>query len=705
MKKIILFLFSALLTGGLVSCGNDASLKVTFDARREESKPLTLVAGSDNKITQTDEVKALTENYPYHVFKNWYKSLDAAKTLDDGENNENIYTFSETISSSFTVYAGYEETYIDAATKKKIDLTLGVYQTLGYSSLPLLENTPYENLKDDYSFKAVGVKDEQFKTYKDTLVKAGFQETSLNKFLDKLGRYFVSFLYENDELTYTISFNDEVGEFPANFLGTMSPALDASLYLDPSQFSLVKNELGEDKSKKFIVSQKETSLLGQGKTQAKTVYYMPKDNDEEPDKSFGDYLSNNGFSLASSSSLTYVDMFLSSMVTVNVVSDDELLMSPSLTDLGVKKGMVEATFYPKYTTSLNRKELANYYQKLTGKEYPSSFPEWGKIGKAFSLLNGYSSGNNYGPGFFVSGASKANFDAVMKELYSQGYTYSKSEGTYSTSFTFISSTGEHHIHFTYYDSSKVKGLFSDLCQVVIIRAKSVYETLSEWLSKQNVGGGSLASIPSLPGTSVTGGKNSSYPYMYTLMGEGVSESDFLSYQNALTEEGFVSEGEKEGYYYYHTRDNYYNLALRYDTSTSYLYLVISYNAYSKGKFSANDLLLAAKKRLAVDELIIPGLSEWIGEEGKELTAMSFYDGSSQRILFYENVPLEETSKARQTALLEVINKDSSWENVGSNSSGITFYKNADNVYLYTTTMKEEKEDGTTTYSFVLGLYK
>ncbi len=706
MKKIILFLFSVLLTGGLVSCGNSSSYKVTFDARRDESKPLTLVAGSDNKITQTDEVKALTENYPYHVFKNWYKSLDAAKTLDNGENNENVYTFSETITSSFTVYAGYEETYIDSAVKKKIDLTLGVYETLNYSPLPLLEDTPYENLKDDYSFKAVGVKNDQFKAYKDTLTKAGFKETSDNKFLDKLGRYFVSFLFENGDLTYTFSFNDTEGEFPANYLGTMSSALDTSLYLDPSQFTLAENELGEDKSKKFIVTQKEVTLLGQGsKTQTKSVYYMPKSGDEEADKSFGAYLTEHGFSLASNTSLTYVDMFLSSMVTVNVIREDDFIVNPSLKNLGVKVGMVEATFYREYSTSLSKSELANYYQRLTGNEYPSSFPDWSKIGKAFSLLNGYSSGTNYGPGFFISGASKENFDAAMNELFEQGYSYSKSEGEYYWTFTFVSPTNEHVINLTYYDSSKVKGLFSDLCQVIIIHAKSVYETLSEWMSKQNVGGGSLTSVPSLPGSSLVGREDSSYPFIYTLTAEKVNESDYESYQNALVEAGFIFTKEEEGYRYYKSSDGYYSLALRYNSSTSYLYLTISYEAYLKKEFSSIDVLSLAKKRLGVEELVIPGLADWIGEK-KELTVMSFYDGDNQRAMFYENVSSIEIAKERQTALLEAIDKDSSvFEKVGSNSSGVTFYKNADGVYLYTTTTKVTSNDGTVSYNFVLGLYK
>lgn len=711
MKKSALLLLSSILL--LSSCGEGETsstsnkLQVTFNPLREGVSSLQVEINQDNKVTPSDEITALTNNYKYHSFVNWYKSEEAAKTLDAGENNENIFHFEDSVTSSMTLYAGYEVSFIDKAVTNKIELTLGSYQKLGYSPLPLLEDTPYEDLsKETYSFKAVDVKESSLTYAGSLLTKNGFTSQGNGLYLDKLGRYFVALEYANNELKYTLSFNDKLGEFPSNALGTLSSAMDASLYLTPDGFTLAKNEKDEDLSKKFIVTQKHGKLINGLVSDVKTLCYMPKDNDEDAAKSFGNYLKGLGYSLASNKSLIYADPFMSSLVTVSTVSQMNLMIDSSLKKAGAKEGMVMASFYSGYTMSLSRETLAEDYEDITGVSYPESFPDFSKIGKAYSLINGYSSGENVGPGFVISACSKTSFDEVLNELYEQGYSYSKTESSYYWTFTLSSPTGEHIMQFTYYDSSKIKGLMSDLCKVVIIRAKGAYEKLGEWLTKQNVGGGSLTSIPALPTKKVTGNKNSSVPYIFTVAGSDATSEDMTTYEASLVKAGFIKGEEKDGYHYYSTEDDYYQLAVYFDEAHTTLYAFIYYQCYNYTSRDVASILKEAETRLEVDTLSIPGLTDWLGEGKKELTTMSLFDGSNQRYIIYGEDTTEEEATAQKTALLAKLDEDTStWTKIGSNSSGTIFYQNSDGVVLYTQVGKHTNEDKTVVYYLYLGMYK
>ena len=132
MKKSILLLLSSMLL--LSSCeGGETSSKangalVTFNPLREGVSSLKVEVGEDKKVAPSDEITALTANYKYHTFVNWFKTEEAAKTLDAGENNENIFHFEDTVTSSLTLYAGYEVSFIDKGVTNKIELTLGAYQ-------------------------------------------------------------------------------------------------------------------------------------------------------------------------------------------------------------------------------------------------------------------------------------------------------------------------------------------------------------------------------------------------------------------------------------------------------------------------------------------------------------------------------------------------------------------------------------------------
>ncbi len=711
MKKSILLLLSSFLL--LSSCGGEETSSkangaiVTFNPLREGVSSLQVEVGEDKKVASSDEITALTSNYKYHSFVNWFKTEESAKALDTGENNENIFHFEDTVTSSMTLYAGYEVSFIDQGVSNKIDLTLGVYQKLGYSPLPLLEETPYEDIeKETYSFKAVDVKEDSLDKAGSLLTENGFVSQGNGLYLDKLGRYFVSLSYANNELKYTLSFNDEEGKFPSNALGTLSSALDASLYLTDAGFTLAKNEKDQDLSKKFIVTQKRGQIIRGLTSDVKVLCYTPKDGDEDAAQSFGNYLKSLGYTLASSTSLLYVDPFMSSIVTVSTVGKMSLMLDSSLKEAGVKEGMVMASFYSGYKTSLSREELAKDYESITSVAYPDSFPDFAKIGKAYSLINGYSSGENVGPGFVVSACNKIAFDELLNELYEQGYSYSKSTGSYYWTFTLSSPTGEHIMQFSYYDSTKIKGLMSDICKVVIIRAKSAYEKLEEWLAKQNVGGGSLTSLPSLPNKKVTGNKNSSLPYIFTLTGSDATEEDMTTYEASLIKAGFIKGEEKDGYHYYDTKDGYYKVAVYFDETHAILYAFIYYQCYNYTARTVSAILSEAKTRLGVDSLSIPGLASWLGENEKEHTTMSMYDGTYQRYLIYGDDTSQEEATSQKNALLAKIDEDSStWTKVGTNSSGTIFYQNADGVVIYVQVGKHANDNEETVYYLYLGMYK
>ena len=711
MKKSILLLLSSMLL--LSSCeGGETSSKangalVTFNPLREGVSSLKVEVGEDKKVAPSDEITALTANYKYHTFVNWFKTEEAAKTLDAGENNENIFHFEDTVTSSLTLYAGYEVSFIDKGVTNKIELTLGAYQKLGYSPLPLLEGTPYEDLsKETYSFKAVDVEEDSLNKAGDLLTENGFVSQGNGLYLDKLGRYFVSLTYANKELKYTLSFNDEEGKLPSNALGTISSALDASLYLKDEGFTLAKNDKDQDLSKKFIVTQKRGKIVNGLVSDVKVLCYTPKEADEDAAKSFGNYLKGVGYSLASNTSLLYVDPFMSSIVSVSTVKKMTLMLDSSLKAAGAKEGMVMASFYSAYKTSLTKEELAKDYESITSVAYPDSFPDFAKIGKAYSLINGYSSGENVGPGFVVSACNKIAFDEVLNELYAQGYSYTKSTSSYYWTFTLSSPTGEHVMQFTYYDSTKIKGLMSDLCKVVIIRAKSAYEKLSEWLEKQNVGGGSLTSIPALPNKKVTGNRNSSLPYVFGFSGSDATAEDVTTYGESLVKAGFVKGEVKDGYHYYHTKDGFYDIAVYFDEAHTTLYVFLYYNCYSSTSRNVSAILKEAQIRLGVENIAIPGLSEWLGEGEQELTTMSVFDGTYQRYLIYGLNTTEENATAQKTALLAKLDEDTThWKKVGTNSSGTVFYQNSDGVTVYVQIGKQTKDDGTKVHYLYLGMYK
>lgn len=705
-KSLILILASAcLLSACQQEAKEDTSLSVSFDALREGQEVLKVNVGTDNKVAPSEEISALVSNYEYHTFVNWYTSKEAAEALDAGENDANIFDFDVAITSSITVYAGYEESWIDQAVTEKIELTLGSYQTLDYSPLPLLDKTPYSSLDDTYSFKALNVDENKNNEAKKLLTDNGFTLASEGKYLDKLGRYFVSLEYADNELTYTLSFNDEEGELPANALGTLSSALDASLYLEPDSFSLAKNEKDEDLSKKFLIAQSYSSIITGLNSQCKTLFYTPKETDSDPATTFATYLSGVGYSKASSSQLIYADMFMSSLVYVSYIAKNTLITNKEWKKLGVKAGMVAVSFYSAYTVGLDQDELEEEYEYYTQTEYPDSFPDLGSIGKATSLINGYSSGSNYGPGFFISGCDKTAFDAVLNDLYEQNYTYSKSESTYYWTFNFASPTGEYVFQFKYYDSSKVAGLLSDVCQVIIIRKASAYETLAKWMEKQNKGGGTLTSIPELPVSNVTGSANSSYPYAYTVYGKGATEADLTSYLESLAKAGFTKDKEEDGYYYFTSADGYYSLTVK--LSSSYLYVYIFYNYLTTDTFTYAQVATMAKARLGVTSIDIPYLATYLGEDGSNASVMSVYDGSYQRLVVYGDLlDTEEAANAYLTAFTEAVTASTSWTYVGKNTAGtISFYTNSDDVYLYASVGTVTNSDESTSYRFFIGMYR
>lgn len=624
-----------------------------------------------------NDVLSLLTSYTGYSFVGWYTSLAAAKDLLA----EGSFDLTTPITSDLSLYAGYSEDKYPAAVNTFLRSFLGVYETLSLSPLPFLKADSYEVSAS--GFIAKGVKQENLASFVSSLLSSSFVLRN-GTYHDKHGAYRV--LLEGEDtsnVTVSLSFNDELGAFPVHFLSAISPALDLAAYMSDDEFMLAKNTKDEPLSRRFITSSYYgRGLIGGTINESRTIYYTPKDEDEAPVESFGDYLTANGFQAASSDGTYFIDSFAQILVKVTLAGSD---ITSAETDLGVASGMVRAQFSKDYSSSFDETSFAEAFKSYTTYDFVSdAFPSLSGLGKAYGMLLRYSisSGSYYGPGLYITGASKTSFEALLAGFSSLGYGFSKTTSTYKTSFVFTSSEGAYRVSLAYFDSSLVGGLLSDIISISVFRVVTPFEAIGAWFRLQNVGGGTLLSIPSFKASSFSFSTLNSYPYAYSISATKVAVSEKDAFIASLLAAGWTKNTEAStAYAIYDYSDGFYEMAISYGEDLSFR-LVVTYKCSSEVTSSSAFLALALK-RLQVETLSLTKLDPYFASEGAEAVKVyQFFDGSNNRVVAY--FPMGDASLATNevSAWKEALAKeDSGWTYLSSNSSGVSFYSNSDEVYL------------------------
>lgn len=679
---------------------------VTFHARHNGVDPIVIAADASGKISENEALQSVEKGYDNHIFQGWFLSQDAAKSLDKGDGDANLFSFATTLSASLDVYAGYSLANWSTAVDERLGCYLGVYESLGYSPLPVIEASSFElDESKDCAFTAAGVTSSSYAAYGDKLTAAGFSKASEGVYLDPLGNYNVTLSYADGAASFLISFADAVGAFPAKYLSSLTSGYTLSTYLSESTFELAANEKDEDLSKRFITYTASTGVGESSKIAKKYVFYTPKSTDETPAASLGAYLKSHGFQSVSSTRLLYCDPFGTVLLYPSIYQGSNDFAFASLP---LQKGMVCLSATSLYSTSLDVDELKSAYRSYSGAAYPENkYPDLSGLGTSFGAIFGYSNSSGEGPGFAICGANKDKFDAVLSSLYKAGWQYSSSTSTYSTAFAFLDPSQQYQINMTYYDSGKVGGLMSDIIQVTLFHYQSFTDKLSTWLGKQNQGGGTLSELPSLPKDTTSGSVNSSYPYyfQFSVTSFNVSaDNDFLA---ALVAAGWKKTTTKNDIDYYDYSDGRYQLVMSYSATNQKLTAILVYITDSVVTTGYADVMSAFAKRLGVTTLAVPGFESLIGTESpKSVTFRQFYDGTYQRAMALVDYSAEADATAALASLATALTAEGSgWSKAGTNSSGVVFYTNADGVTLYTGSTTGTAVDGSTTYRVYVSCYR
>lgn len=565
----------------------------------------------------------------------------------------------------------------------RVNDLLGCYQELEYSPLPYIDGATYSLDEDDEETIYIsGVSEEGFEAYVASLLKSGFTEKG-DGYLDPLGRYIASFPESEGVRTLEISFNDEAGEFPVNFISTCTSAIDILSYMDPSTFMGAENDPTQDPADKFLTTTRRV-VSGGSVYSSKYVCYTPKASDDSPLATLDDWLEDNGYARVSSSYYIYADSFYSCLAYSGIVGDGSFALRAA----GAEVGDVYIQFVHSWTEELNTEDIETYYEELTGYEYPSeAFPDWTKLGKAHGITLTYSYSSYYGPGWIIADADKTAFQAVLDELYDGGWSYTQTNISYATLFNFFGPKNEYRIYLSYYDHNKIGGLFSDICQIRLFGFPSLYEGMGSWFKRNNVGGGEVSDIPELPcvGLKGTNGVDSYANPYYSLTGRDMSEEGYAKYVAALEDDGWALDEDagSDSLDVYVSECGFYSLYLSYDGSDLSVSATLYYDAYHySSALTYSELMGYGALRFSVSSLDIPTLeSELNVTPLKELMVMSLFY-SYQRFMIYVPYDTEDAVDTALEAYLTAIAADGSgWTYVGKNSY-YSFYQNADGVYAY-----------------------
>jgi len=597
---------------------------------------------------------------------------------------------------------------IPSEVTNRVNDLLGSYQELEYSPLPYLEKATYTLDQDDEETIIVSdVNDEDIIDYYALLSKKGFTSKG-NGYLDPLQRYIVSYP-KNEDGTYNleISFNDEAGEFPVNFISTCTSSIDVPSYMNPDTFMAAENDPNMDLSKKFLTFTKRV-VSGANVYRSKYVSYTPKSNDDSPLATLDDWLEDSGFSRVSSSYYIYSDSFYSCLVYSGLVKDGSF----ALREKGAKIGDVYLQFVHSWTEELDQEALKGYYEESTGYEYPSEdFPDWTTLGKAHGLTLTYSySSSYYGPGWVIAGANKTAFQNILDTLFDNGWSYSQTNISYATLFNFYGPKYQYRIYMSYYDHTKIGGLISDICQIRLFGFPSVYDGMKTWFKNNNAGGGEVTDVPELPCVGLKGSStvsSSSAIPSYSLSGRNITAEGYAKYVAALKEDGWVldSENSTESIELYVSECGFYTFYLSFDAKEETVAATIYYDSYHySGQVSYASLMEYAAKRFSVTSLSVPTLETELSVIPlKTLNVLSLFY-TYQRFMFYVPYDSNEAATAAYNKLMEAITlEDSGWEYVGKNTY-YSFYQNSDKIYLYSAASSSTLSDGSSSYYWFVGLY-
>lgn len=597
----------------------------------------------------------------------------------------------------------------------RLNSLLGVYQELEYSPLPLLDGKTYSVDADNVNaVKAANVSEGELAAYKQTLLDAGFTASG-DSLLDKTETYLVTLTLADNTLTTDISFNDVAGDFPVNYLSTISPALDMSLYLDGATFEAVKNIKGEDLSAKFkTLYTKDISGYSGKTTEAKFVTYTPKDDDDDPVDTVLEWLSStSAFTALSTTYGLYTDAFNSTLLYAGLVGAN----TPKLLANGASEGDVYVKLERAWTYEEDSNVVKYMFENYSGFEYNAEdFYDFNQLGDAHGMVLATSGASSYGPGWMISNVDKAKYQEMLDWFYDAGWSYTKSTGTYYASFNLYGPKREYRIFTRYYDSTKVNGLMSDMAMIRVYGLQDVYDLLEEWLVGNNQGGGTVTSITEIPGSGISysSGWSSMYPY-FQLSASKVNETAYNQYLSVLVDDGWVLDSDSSTTYerLYATEDNFYQLSISYDNVAQTFAMTLIYNSYKySGKLTYSDIMKYAALRMGVSSLSVPGLTDYVSDaETTDITFFSAHGVSTSnkyhRVL--ATIPMKNaTALSDVEAVVTVLNEKlseegSGWTSVGANSSGTTFFENG-NVVLYFGANSAEDDDGNTSYYLMVGMY-
>lgn len=730
-KKITYFvLASSFLLSSLASCGSSSTsdtanstesekFDVTFHHQSDETKNVKVEVTKGQTVYTAlngdlSKVTSLCESDTLH-FDNWFTSSEAAAKLNYGENNENLYKYDLIIESSLDLYPGFALDGFDSKLNSYISDYLGAYHKAKTSPVPFLRTNAFHvDTNEENVFYFDNASAYKFKEYKNDLVELyDFKEVSDNKYLDKLEAYTLSLehLAASSSIKVTMNFNDEAGKFPSKFFASNFPAIDSSYYINDDDFSLSENSKDEDLSKKYITAVKADILSGN--EIKRSIFYTPKADDSNPTSSLSSFLTGKGiFQAINSNGTTMIDMFGNTLITITKVSKFE---ASNYASEGVKEGMMAIHCQELYTEENDVEGLKEYFKELTGKEFPTDLFFNIEGGTAYGTLLGYTVNNSLpAVGQHISGVSKASFDAWLEKEKQAGMSIASSSSTsatYLSTFVGTSSNGEYVFKASFYDSSKLSDLSQNVVQILFYRNQSVYEKLANWFELNNVGGGTITSVPELPATSVTSGNlntgSSTLYYGYYLRGSGVEQSEFDAYKESLVSEGW-KETTKEGdeYLSFLSKDGYYSLALIYDADSKVLLVQIIYNAI-RTTTSLEAALSFIGPRFGLETLVVPGLQELYDKETTkpQIEVAQYYNKSEHRGYMVFTLDSSEKVNTYLTTVESKLASDAAFTYVGANSNGIKFYQDKTNGHIIYAADVSDTSGETPVYQFIVGVYK
>lgn len=716
MKKRLLFLLNTLIISSLFSCGESVqsnTVSITFNAlNSKENITLDLKKGDNianflnGDLTILNEL-TISSDYSFDA---WYVTEKSAKTLDSGENSSNIFSLYDPCNENKEVYAGYILP-LESEIKENLNYYLGTFsEDYGYS-LPLLKGSEYEideTRKNGYYIKDITLN--RINSFKDELVSSyGFSKLDDTSYLSNDSMYTITLTYDSLEgsVFYEVNFFALENEFPSYFFASSFLGYDYTYSINEKSFNLSNNE--KDEKDKYVTYFGDYESYYEN---IKVLGYTPKDDDSSPLESLNTYLTSNGFTLASSSSYIYVDQFYTNYLLTSQLSSSSSLYS-YLSSYGFKEGMIIMFSIPQYGKNVDNDTFLSNYNSISGttlesNPYPYFYASSYGLGLKYTIS---SSSSTYGLGFYAFGFTSEYFDSYIKSLYNSNWTYSyTSSGDYYYKFQFLSKSGEYGLNIYYYDGSYYSDLTSNLCLLVYYHKDSVFDKATKWFKNQNVGGGSITSIPKFEASSYSSGyltsNSSSVPYTYYVRGKEVEESEYNTFLSNLDEEWTKDQSSSTSeYLVYKSNDSFYTMYVIYSDST--LVIQLYYNGSRYDLLTTSDIYSYLDKRFESLSISVPGLDTLLDGEKALITPKligvnQYFDGTYNRALIVLSLSSsDDLDLAYNTINNSIEDETNGYTYVGENSSGITFYKDSNNTYLYF----YKYSDSSSYYYLYIGLYR